>query len=94
MSCSTTEQLNDACFDRPRWQQLAELPDDLTEDLTEMMHEVFGDYMLDIAQDIVSGKRIGDDTLKRINGYLYNRIDGWLDRHEQEIFDHFSESHQ
>lgn len=87
----TTDQLNDQCFARPEWQQIDELPDDLKESLTEMMHEVWADYNLDIAGDIVSGGKIGDRTLDRVNSYMKDRINDWLARKQQEIFDHFAE---
>jgi 5-formaminoimidazole-4-carboxamide-1-beta-D-ribofuranosyl 5'-monophosphate synthetase len=87
----TTEQLDKECFARPQWQQIGEMGDTLTESLTEAMHEAIGDYLLDIAQDLVSGGKIGDDTLARVNDYLGSTVKSWLERNEQEIFDHFSE---
>lgn len=88
---TTTEQSHDQCFGRPQWQQIGEMGDTLTESLTERMHEVWGDYNIDIAQDLVSGGKISDATLARINSYLGKAVRSWIDAHEQEIFDHFLE---
>lgn len=88
---TTTDELNDQCFARPQWQQIAEMGDTLTESLTEQMHEALSDYMLDMAQDLVSGNRISDATLTRINNYLGRTVRAWMDSHETEIFDHFLE---
>lgn len=89
---TTTEQLDNACFARPEWQQIGEMSDTLTESLTESMHEAIGDYMLDMAQDLVSGGKIADDTLARVNDYLGSTVRSWLERNQEAILEHFSEN--
>jgi hypothetical protein len=88
---TTTEQLDKKCFARPQWQQIGEMGDTLTESLTERMHEAIGDYLLDIAQDLVCGGKISDETLKRINSYMSHVVESWLECNEEAILEHFSE---